>query len=263
MLNVMRWAARRRPARRVLSHLQRHARVPRSRGAGGRTTSSSARRGFTAAHLRGGRLPRLAHDGDARRALPTARSPAATPFVYAYYPGVDAVAHEYGLHRGAAYSGSCARRLIGSSPLARRVARRHRAAGHGRPRAGPSRTFVDWIDIDDLSRSRRGDGRRWSLPHAVRAARRRSRPRARPPATSWATRRGCSPAANCSTTVGWAAARPARSPVVSGTSPLAARTPVAFVDPGLPHERKLRSGHGSVTADEMFVPLVAGWGRHG
>ena len=43
----------------------------------------------------------------------------------------------------------------------------------------------------------------------------------------------------------------------------AARAPVAFVDPALPHERKLRSSHGSLTPDEMFVPLVAGWGCHG
>jgi hypothetical protein len=46
-----------------------------------------------------------------------------------------------------------------------------------------------------------------------------------------------------------------------GDVTLAARAPVAFVDPALPHERKLRSGHGSLTADEMLVPLVAGPGR--
>ena len=41
---------------------------------------------------------------------------------------------------------------------------------------------------------------------------------------------------------------------------LAAREPVAFVDPALPNERKLRSGHGSLTPDEMYVPLLAARG---
>jgi hypothetical protein len=41
---------------------------------------------------------------------------------------------------------------------------------------------------------------------------------------------------------------------------LAARDPIAFVDPALPNEVRLRSGHGSLTADEMLVPLVAAAG---
>jgi hypothetical protein len=42
---------------------------------------------------------------------------------------------------------------------------------------------------------------------------------------------------------------------------LAARDAVAFVDPALPNEVQLRSGHGSLTPDEMLVPLVAAHGR--
>ena len=41
---------------------------------------------------------------------------------------------------------------------------------------------------------------------------------------------------------------------------LAARAAVAFVDPALPNEVRLRSGHGSLTPDEMLVPLVAARG---
>ena len=41
---------------------------------------------------------------------------------------------------------------------------------------------------------------------------------------------------------------------------LAARDASAFVDPALPVEVRLRSGHGSLTADEMYVPLVAAAG---
>jgi hypothetical protein len=46
-----------------------------------------------------------------------------------------------------------------------------------------------------------------------------------------------------------------------GSVVLAAREPVAFVDPALPNERNLRSGHGSLTPDEMYVPLLATRGR--
>jgi hypothetical protein len=42
---------------------------------------------------------------------------------------------------------------------------------------------------------------------------------------------------------------------------LAARAPIAFVDPALPQEVRLRTGHGSMTEDEMLVPLLAGRGR--
>ena len=42
---------------------------------------------------------------------------------------------------------------------------------------------------------------------------------------------------------------------------IAARDDVAFVDPALPNEVQLRSGHGSLSPDEMLVPLVAARGR--
>jgi hypothetical protein len=44
---------------------------------------------------------------------------------------------------------------------------------------------------------------------------------------------------------------------------LAAREPVAFVDPTLPREAHLVSAHGSTTAAEMLVPLLAGRGAMG
>lgn len=42
---------------------------------------------------------------------------------------------------------------------------------------------------------------------------------------------------------------------------LAARAPVIFIDPGMEQERTMRSHHGSLTADEMLVPLLAAAGR--
>jgi hypothetical protein len=41
---------------------------------------------------------------------------------------------------------------------------------------------------------------------------------------------------------------------------LAARADVAFVDPALEFERRLRSAHGSLTPAEMLVPVLAGRG---
>ena len=37
--------------------------------------------------------------------------------------------------------------------------------------------------------------------------------------------------------------------------------PVGFVDPAMPGERRLVGAHGSLTAAEMLVPLLAGRGR--
>jgi hypothetical protein len=42
---------------------------------------------------------------------------------------------------------------------------------------------------------------------------------------------------------------------------VAAREQVGFVDPDNPGESRLLSGHGSLTPDEMLVPLLAGRGR--
>jgi phosphohistidine swiveling domain-containing protein len=42
---------------------------------------------------------------------------------------------------------------------------------------------------------------------------------------------------------------------------LAAKGTAAFVDPALEREARLVSAHGSLTADEMLVPVVAGRGR--
>jgi hypothetical protein len=42
---------------------------------------------------------------------------------------------------------------------------------------------------------------------------------------------------------------------------LAAKGNVAFVDPTHPRETRLLAGHGSLSPDEMLVPLLAGRGR--
>ena len=59
-------------------------------------------------------------------------------FVYAYYPGVDEIAHAYGLEPPY-YPAELARRRPAGGRAARRAARRRRAARHRRPRPGAHR----------------------------------------------------------------------------------------------------------------------------
>jgi hypothetical protein len=61
---------------------------------------------------------------------------------------------------------------------------------------------------------------------------------------------------------GWIGPAP-EGPIGSrvGDVVLTAREPVAFVDPTLPQETHLIGMHGSLTPDEMYVPLLGGRGR--
>jgi hypothetical protein len=62
---------------------------------------------------------------------------------------------------------------------------------------------------------------------------------------------------------GWLGPEPPAGDVLSrlGDVTLAAKGTVAFADPTHPHETRLRAGHGSLSPDEMLVPLLAGRGR--
>ena len=103
---------RRSPAR------SRHVQTPAGRSAGGRSRSSPRRcsappasppRTCAAPSSTAGRPPRSWSSTSARS------SPGGAPFVYAYYPGVDEVAHAYGLD-GAVLPG----RARGRRPAGRR-----------------------------------------------------------------------------------------------------------------------------------------------
>jgi hypothetical protein len=63
---------------------------------------------------------------------------------------------------------------------------------------------------------------------------------------------------------GWLGPRPPSAEVRRriGDVILAARGPVGYVDPANPGESRLLSGHGSITAAEMLVPLLAARGAH-
>jgi hypothetical protein len=179
-------------------------------------------------------------------------------FVYAYYPGVDEVAHAYGLHDGFYERElAAADALIGSlldalpSETALLV-----TADHGQIHLEPE----SWIEIDELHpmlAAQAGDGRfRYLHAHKGMAPDLLAAAHARLDDVAWVlSRRELLEA-------GWIGSGATGTvPGRIGDVVLAAREPVAFVDPALPRERTLRSAHGSLTPQEMWVPLRAARGR--
>ena len=179
------------------------------------TKSEFRNSGFTNAHLRGARF--TGWTSTAVLVEHCARLVAAGErFVYAYYPGVDNVAHEFGLHDGyyereLEFADRLVADLLAVLP-AQRDAARHRGS-----RPDPSRARR----LDRPHRAPadgRRDGRRRSLPLSVRAARFREGPRRSGRAISSASTHGSAPVASSSTTAGSGPARPEPFRVASATS---------------------------------------------
>jgi hypothetical protein len=256
VLNVLRWAvhdSRRAPdpfdVQRHTSFLGREVPVI--------TKSEFRHSGFTRAHLRGAHF--LGWHTTATLVEHCVRCVSAGErFVYAYYPGVDTVAHEFGLHD--AYFTrelEAADRLVADL----RAALPDSAAllvtsDHGQVHLEPS----SWVPLDDLAplvEVMAGDGR-FRYLHARKGAARELRAEADELVgdRAWVLTRAELLDA------GWLGAGATGTvPGRIGDVVLAAHAPVAFVDPALPNEAHLRSGHGSLTADEMLVPLLAGPGQ--
>lgn len=178
-------------------------------------------------------------------------------FVYAYYPGIDEVAHAYGLHDGYyAAELAAADRLVGEvrDALPDDVALVV-TADHGQSHVGRDgwRTLGD---VDDLVAFGSGDAR-FRYLHAPRGG-----AAALVEAASdtfaheaWVLSR------DELLDGGWLGPDP--SPATRrrvGDVVLAAHDGIAFVDPALLRETHLVSAHGSLTAAEMLVPLVAARG---
>lgn len=179
-------------------------------------------------------------------------------FVYGYYPSIDTVAHEYGLH-GAFYEAElrAADRLVGDlldvlpSSTALLV-----TSDHGQ-------VHVDaggWVELHELApmiEMYAGEARfRYLYARAGAAAELAAAAREAVGHQAWVLTREELFAE------GWIGPAP-EGPIGSrvGDVVLAARELVAFVDPTLPMERKLIGMHGSLTPDEMYVPLLGGRGR--
>jgi len=178
-------------------------------------------------------------------------------FVYAYYAGIDEVAHGYGLHTGFYPAElAAADRLVGDvldalpSDVALVV-----TADHGQVHVGPD-GWRPLAAVDELLSHASGDGR-FRYLHARRGAAGELAAAARDAFAdvAWILTR------TDLLDGGWLG--PEVAPATrrrAGDVVLAARADVAFVDPALPREAQLVSAHGSLTAAEMLVPLLAGRG---
>lgn len=208
--------------------------------------------GFTGAHLAGARISgwrmpsTLAHTVGELLA-------AGEPFVYAYYPGVDTVAHHLGL--GGAYEAELvtADRLVGDVLAALPAgAALMVVSDHGQVDVGESVVPVHPRVMDSV-RLVSGEGRfRWLHARPGMADRLEAAAREHHGDDAWVRTRAQAEAER------WFGGRLA--PEVAsrlGDVVLAARRPVAFGDPADIGEVAMCSRHGSLTADEMFVPLLA------
>ena len=214
------------------------------------------RTGFTESHMRGVRfvgwrttatlvthVARLIDGGEA--------------FVYAYYDGVDKVAHEYGITDGFFSAETIAAdRLIGDllDALPDDVALVI-TADHDQVQ------FERWVTMEPVAqhvRAYAGDAR---LRYVyARGGREGDLLKAATDAfgeVAWVFGR------DQLIDEGWLGPEPPPGDVRSriGDVTLAAKGRVAFVDPTHPHETRLKAGHGSLSPDEMLVPLLAGRGR--
>jgi predicted AlkP superfamily pyrophosphatase or phosphodiesterase len=175
------------------------------------------------------------------------------PFVYAYYDGVDKVAHEHGLDRHYDAEVCAADRVVEAiGGLLPSGAALVVTSDHGQVDVGDN---VVALAPEVLARVTMlsGEGRfRWL--HA--------RPGQHDALAEVARRHHGDDAwirtIDEATAEGWFGGElTADGASRLGDVVLAARRPVAFLDPGDTGEIRLRSRHGSLTADEMLVPLLA------
>lgn len=212
--------------------------------------------GFSQAHLRGSRF--VGWHTNATLIEHTVRCvEEGERLVYAYYPGVDTVAHEFGLHHRAYLRELAdADRIVGElrDALPSHVALLV-TSDHGQVHLERD----SWLALPEVvsrCEAMAGDGR-FRYCYARKGAARELLTVARDAVADrgWV----------------WSRAELLEQQLLgdgaTGTVPsrigdvvLAARDPVAFVDPALPNEQQLRSGHGSLTPDEMLVPMLAARG---
>ena len=220
------------------------------------TRGEFARTGFTEVHMNGAKF--VGWRTTATLVEQVRRLVAAGErLVYAYYDGVDKVAHEYGLEDGFFASELAATdRLVGDLlEVLPEQAALAVTSDHGQTQ------FREWVELTPLHRmvaAYAGDAR-FRYLHArpgsaealLNATEEHCRDRA------WVLSR------DRLVDEGWLGPETPSGPVLTrvGDVTLAARGSVAFVDPTHLQETRLVAGHGSLTAEEMLVPLVAGRGR--
>jgi hypothetical protein len=213
--------------------------------------------GFTAAHLRD-----VPFHGWSTTAVLVEHcrvlAEGGAPMVYAYYPGVDTVAHEFGL-RGAymrrelAFADELIGRLLDALPPEAALLV---TADHGGVEVGD-----DWHDLTPLGglvHGCSGEGRfRWLSGARGGTEELAAAARSEFGRLSWVMTR------EELVDGGWFGPGPV--PAIHrgrlGDVALLPHASVGFVDPAMPGERRLVGAHGSLTSAEMLVPLLAGRGR--
>ena len=175
------------------------------------------------------------------------------PFVYAYYPGIDAVAHEHGFgplyDAELAFADRVVADLLAVLPPGVAVLV---VADHGQVDVGERMIPLD-RDLTGLTVLLSGEGRfRWLHARPGLTRRLADVARDRYGDVAWVRTRDELLAD------GWLGGQP--SPAVAarlGDVALVAHADVAFVDPADTGTYSLRCRHGSLTSAEMLVPLVA------
>ncbi len=254
VLNILRWSTDQGDARKRISP---HAFQPTAAFCSQRpaivTKAEFVSSGFSGAHLSdvrfsGYRVPSTMVV-ELRRALR-----AGEPFVYAYYDGIDKVSHEYGLAEHFDAEVQAADRLVadilGELP-------RHAAlvitADHGQVSVGDN--LVDLhSDVAAHVSFQSGEGRfRWLHARPGRAHALAEAALARHADTGWVVER------DQTIDDGWwgdTVTDAARQRL--GDVALVASEPVSYVDAADSGPFKLIGRHGSLTAAEMYVPLLVG-----
>jgi hypothetical protein len=215
------------------------------------TRAEFARSGFSAAHLdpvrfRGYRVP---------SSLPVevrALLRQGEPFVYAYYDGIDKIAHEHGLAEHYEAELVATDRLVADlldvlpSGAALVI-----TADHGQVQTGPDKVDLD-LEVQRLVASQSGEARfRWLHARPGRAADLADAARAAHGHQAWVRTR------DEIEVEGWLGpylTDQARDRL--GDVALAAQGTIAFDDPADTGMLKMLGRHGSVTAAEMLVPLL-------
>jgi predicted AlkP superfamily pyrophosphatase or phosphodiesterase len=253
VLNVLRWSTPRGDSREVhpAADLQ-----PNESFAGHRppvvTRMEFARTGFTQAHLAGARFygyrvtsTLMTHVADLVRA--------GEPFVYAYYEGVDKVAHEYGLGRFYEAELVAADRLVaellavlpaGCSLVV--------TADHGQVETG-SNIVVPHPDVLAHTAAQSGEARfRWLHARPGRARALLAAAEEHHHDQAWVRSRAQV------VSEGWLGPKVVEAAEARlGDVALVATGTLAFHDPAQSGPFTLVGRHGSLTSAEMWVPLVA------
>ncbi|MCB0959831.1 MAG: alkaline phosphatase family protein [Acidimicrobiales bacterium] len=254
VLNILRWSTPEGDARaRIVPEKFQPTEAFCGQRAAMVTKAEFATSGFSAAHLggarfRGYRVPStmVVELGAALRA--------GEPFVYAYYDGIDKVSHEYGLADHYDAELVAVDRLVGDIlEVLPRGAALVVTADHGQVDVG-ERVLPPHADVAALASFQSGEGRfRWLHARPGRGDALLEAARAHHDDVAWVVSR------EQTIDEGWwgpEVTDAARQRL--GDVALVCREPVSFSDPADSGPFELIGRHGSLTAAEMYVPLLVG-----